>query len=322
MSSCFVLMASGSAVVYLLNGILSWRLVAMVAVAVAASGFAQSFFIPETKYWHLLQNNKERAIESIVWFQPNMNPADLDRKMNSILHSIEGDPNAKSGHFVELIQNLSYKKYYKPVLLGFILTFFRSGNGRVIFGIYLINILEELQVPYSSTKLSTIFGIVEMIGSVVVLVLIYKLNRKNVIYVASGIMVISGAVVVLGKFLRNSEIDIIPSWLVVACVYTYSLIGMSALASSLYVIISEIQHAYYRPEMTSFNTGTNCLFLSLYTFVFPYVKKIVPIEYILIFFIVNVVLSVIIIFIFFPETSKFEFFETQKKQCSKNSSPQ
>ncbi len=322
MSSCSVFAASGGAAVYLLNGILSWRLIAMVSLAIAFSAFAQSFFIPETNYWHLLQNDKERAIESILWFQPNMNPADLDRKMNSILQSIKGDPNAKSGHFLELIQNLRYKKYYKPALLGFILTFFRSSNGRVIFGIYMINILEELRVPYNATKLGTIFGIVEMIGSVAVLVLIYKLNRKNVIYVASTILVISDAIVVLCKFLSNSKIEIIPSWVVVACVYTYSLISMSALSSSMHVILSEIQHAYYRPEMTSFNMGTNYLFLSLYSFVFPYVKKIVPIEYILIFFMINVVLSVIIIFIFFPETSKFEFFETKEKKCSKNSTSQ
>ncbi len=322
MSSSFVFMASGGAVVYLLNGILSWRLIAMMTVAIAVSGFAQSFFIPETKYWHLLHNDKERAIESILWFQPNMNTAELDRKMNPILRSIEEDPNAKSGHFMELIKNLRYKKYYKPVLLGLTVTFLRSGNGRTIFGIYLINIFEYLQVPYSVNILYTIFGIVEMVGSVVVLVLIYKLNRKNVIYVASGIMVTAGAILVIYKFFRNSEIEIIPSWVVVVCVYTYTLISTSALSSSFTVILSEIQQAYYRAEMTSFNAGTSSLFLALYSFVFPYVKKILPIEYILIFFIVNIVLSVITIFIFFPETSKLEFFETKKKKSSENSTSQ
>ncbi len=294
----------------------------MVSIAVAVSGFAQSFFIPETNYWHLLQNDKKRAIESVLWFQPNMNPADLDCKMNTIMQTIKDDPNAKSGHFGELIQNLRYRKYYKPVLLGFILTLFRGGNGRAIFGIYLVNIFEQLQVPYNVTVLCTIFGIVEMVGSIAVLVLIYKLNRKNVIYAASGILVTAGSILVLYKFLLNSDIEIIPNWLVVACVYTYTLISMSALSSSMTVILSEIQPAYYRAEMTSINSGTVYLFLALYSFLFPYVEKIVPIEYILIFFIVNVVLSVITIFIFFPETSKFEFFETKKKKSSKNSASQ
>ncbi len=301
--------------VYLLNSFLNWRMIALTSVAIALCGFCQSFFIPETKYWYLLNDNRDGAVASLLWFQPKFTEDELEREIKSISQSIDEDPNAKSGHFVELIKNLRYKKYFRPVLLGFIVTFLRGSNGRVVFGIYLINIFKHLEIPYHETELGILFGIVEMIGSMAVLFFIYKYNRKIVIYVVSSIMFACITVTILYKFLHNCKIDVVPAWLVVCCIYIYTVLSSTAMNSSLAVISSEIQHAYYRAEVVAFNSGTIFFFFGLYTFLYPYIEKILAIEYIIMYFEIIVALTVVVIYFFFPETSKFEFFQNDKKQA-------
>ncbi len=306
---CF---AMGAALIYVLNPITSWRSISIVFIIISLSGFLQTFFIPETKYWYLLRGNIDKAMTSLRWYQPDLPLSDADQILRTISQTIEDDSNAKSGGVLELLKNLSHWKYLKPALLGLLVTLLRCGNGRVVFTIYLIDIMRDLEITYDPNTLCTIFGIVEMVGPLLILAVIFKMRRKSVIYLSSAIILICLSVTIAHKFLCNSHMYVIPQWVVVACSYIYTIMVLSAYNTSMSIIVSEIQVAYYRAEITFLLFGIMCFFFWMYAFLYPYAEKLFPIEYILSYFTANIILALILIIFFFPETSRLEFYENSK----------
>ncbi len=302
----------GQSIVPILDKFLTWRLISTTAVLVALSGFIQTFLLPETKYWYLLQRKTEKAETSELWFRPKSDTAKIREAIEKIEKIIENDSNAKTGHFMELIKNLRKMKYARPFFWGLILCVTRSSDGKGVFAVHLIQILRDLDIPYNLTFLDGWLGFFGELGNVIAFFLVYNLNRKTVIYISSFVLCVCCFVVLGYKILYNFDEKVLPPWVVVICVFAYMVVVDVAYNSSLSVLIAEIQVAYYRVEIVCFLNGLLYWLSGVYLYVFPYLQARLPIECLILFFLLNVVLSFTIVYFFFPETSDLEFYETDK----------
>ncbi len=310
-NAAFLTVTFGYGTIYILASFVSWKIIAMIGAAIALSGFVQSFFIPESIYWYLLKKDLDNAKASLSWFRPNADQIEIDRTIESIYKIIEDDPSAKSGHFIELLKNLRYQKYAKPFLLGLILELFRASNGRAVYVTYLIEILQDLDISDDPKLLGYWFGIFDIAGSIIIVALIHRMNRKTVIYVSSLILIICLLLTLAYKSTFNTS-DSVPQWLVVAASFTFAITINAAYNSSVNVLIAEIQIAYYRLETTCFHNGFLYLVTCIFMYLFPPVTIKYSIESVISYFLGNLIVSLIIIHCFFPETKRFEFYETEK----------
>lgn len=311
LSSTFISTTFGLSLNYLLNSAVSWRMMAFIMLVITVSGFVQTFFIPESNYWYLLEGKEENAQESILWFEPALSAEEVNQRIEAILLANETFNFQKGDQFSRIIKSLRHEKFYKPVLTGILINVFRSGNGRVTVGVHLETVLNDLNTSYDVPHLIRWFGWADILGSFVILLFVHKIRRKTLIYASCTVLVLSLAIIVAFKFSQGVG-DFIPPWVPVISLYVYAMCVITTYNSVVTIIVSEIQVPIYRPQINLLQNSVVYLFCSLSTFIFPYVEKFLPIQYIFLWFIFNIVASLIVIRCTVPETSKIEFYENEK----------
>lgn len=283
---------------------------AIIALSIATSGFIGTFFIPESNFWYLLQGDIDAAKKSIKWFGPAMTIEQVNMRVENISTILETD--YKEKHWFDFITSLRHKKYYKPFLIGLIINFFRSGNGRLVLGVYIEALFKNMNTPYQVSNLITWFGWADLISSFVILLFMHKIKRKTMVVAATIIMVASLSITVIYLFTKDTY-NFISPWIPILALYVYAMCIMTAYNSVITIIISEIQLPTYRPQINLFQTGFLYLIYSFYTFIFPHAEKVVHIRYILIYFISSITVCSLAVFALAPETSKLEFYENTEK---------
>lgn len=311
LSSIYISTTFGLALNYILDSAVSWRTMALITLLITGSGFMQTFFIPESNYWYLLEGKEELAQESILWFEPSLSDEEVNQRIEAILLANETFNFQKGDQFFRIIRSLREEKFYKPVLTGILINVFRSGNGRVTVGIHLETILNDFNTPYNVLHLIRWFGWADILGSLVILLFVHKIRRKTLMYFSCTILVLSLGVIVVYKFSQGAG-NFIPSWAPIVGLYVYAMCVITTYNSLVSIIISEIQVPIYRVQMNLFQNSVVYLLCSLSAFVFPFVEKILPIQYIFLWFIFNIIASVIVIRYTVSETSEMEFYENKK----------
>lgn len=311
LSSVFISTTLGLSLNYILDSMVSWRMMAFISLVITVSGFHQTFYIPESNYWYLLEGEEELAQESIMWFEPSLSPEEVNQKIEAILLANETFNFQKGVQFMRIIKSLREKQFYKPFLIGILINVFRSGNGRVVMGIHIETVLKDLSTPYNILNLIRWFGWADILGSFVILLFVHKINRKTLIYASSAILVFTLGVIVAYKFSQGAG-DFIPPWAPIISLYVYAMSVITIFNSVISITISEIQVPIYRSQMNLFHNGLVYLLCSLSTFLFPYVEKVMPIQYIFLWFILNIIGCVVVISWAVHETSQMEFYETEK----------
>lgn len=311
LSTGYVCGSIGLSLNYILNSI-SWRMLVVIMLVICLSAFLQTFLIPESNYWYLLSGQMDKAKTSILWFEPTLTDEQLNQRIETILLANEEFKTKNKGQFAELIGNLGKKKFYKPLLLGMLINIFRSGDGRLVIGIYIETILKDINTPYDISTLIELFGWADILGSFIILLFVHRINRKTIIYISSMILIVSLGLVVAYKFSQQWE-NSLPHWLPIISLYIYAMCVVTAYNSVISIIISEIQVPSLRPQMTLLQTGIGLIFYCSYAFIFPYAEKVVPIQYIFLSPMFNIFMTMIVVWILVPETSKLEFYENEKK---------
>lgn len=310
-SSGFVCGTIGLSLNYILNSV-SWRMIVVLMLVVCLSKFLQLFLIPESNYWYLLVGKLDKAKESILWFEPTLTDQQVNQRIENILQANEEFKTEHNGQCAELFGSLGQKKFYKPLLLGMLINVFRSGDGRLVIGIYIETIIKDINTPYNTTTLIALFGWADIIGSFVILLVVHKIRRKTLICASSMTLVVSLGCIVAYKFSQQWG-SLLPHWLPVAGLYVFAMVVVTAYHSVISIIISEIQVPSVRPQMNSLQSGIGLIFYCFYTFIFPYVEKVVAIQYIFLCPMFNITMTMLVILILVPETSKLEFYENDEK---------
>lgn len=286
---------------------------AIIVLCITISGFIGTFFIPESNFWYLLQGDKEGAKSSIKWFQPGITEEELDMRVVNILETSEADT-TEGSHYLDFLKSLREAKFLKPFLIATLINLFRSGNGRLVLGVYIQTLFTNMSTPYDISHLVGCFGWADLVGSIFVLFVMHKIKRKTLVYASTSIMVVCLSTIVIYLFI-HTYVNL-PPWLPVVALCVYAMCIMTAYNSVITIIASEIQHPTYRPQINMFQNGFLFLIYSFYTFVFPHVVKIIPMQYVIMYFILSIMACSLSVTFLVPETSRLEFYENEERSSS------
>lgn len=271
---------------YLLEGGASdWRwMLGVVAIpALAFSGMM--WFTPETPRWLLLHKaNEAKAREVLAMTEGNVDDAVMAIKASA--------KEQLSGHK----ESLFHKKYFRLILLAFLIAFFNqlSGINAIIY--YAPRIFEMTGSAKSGALFSTIgIGVVNLIFTILGWVLIDRVGRKSLMYIGSIGYIVSLALVA-GSFYYQS-FALVP-------VYIFMFIASHAIGqgSVIWIFISEIFPNSIRASGMALGCFTHWIFASLIANVFPVFAEMFGGGVIFSFFSFMMVLQLLFVWKLMPET--------------------
>ncbi|MBL7725941.1 MAG: sugar porter family MFS transporter [Chitinophagaceae bacterium] len=279
---------SGILIAYLSNyllqgvgGVNDWRW--MLGIVAVPSLLFSLFMlaVPETPRWLLLHKNDEAHAREVL----SITEDDVDKTINEI----------KAGTS-ETKEPLFNKKFYKPLLLAFLLATFNqlSGINAIIY--FAPRVFEMAGIGKDAAFLSTAgIGVVNLAFTIIGWSLIDRFGRRTLMFIGSiGYIVSLGLIAV--SF--NSGATQFITYYVFLFIAAHA-IGQGAV---IWVFISEIFPNSVRAAGTSFGCLTHWAWAAVVAQTFPFFATNVGGSYIFGFFCLMMVLQLLFVWKMMPET--------------------
>lgn len=148
--------------------------------------------VPESPRWLVKEHRDEQARQSLI----KIGETDVDKELAEIEASLSNDTGSN--------ESLFQRKYLKPLLYAFFIATFNQLSGINSILYYAPRIFELSGVFHDSAMMqSIIIGLTNLTFTMIGMVLIDKVGRKNLLYVGSLGMVISLASVSYGFYTND-----------------------------------------------------------------------------------------------------------------------
>lgn len=237
--------------------------------------------VPETPRWLLLFKNDEAHAREVLAITED----DIDKTINEIKASA-----------TQTKETLFNKKFYKPLLLAFLLATFNqlSGINAIIY--FAPRVFEMAGLAKASAFLGTVgIGVVNLAFTILGWSLIDKFGRRTLMFIGSIGYIISLSLIAWSFNTGASDYIVYYVFLFIAA----HAVGQGAV---IWVFISEIFPNSVRAAGTSFGSLTHWAWAAVVAQVFPYFAGNVGGATIFGFFALMMVLQLIYVWRMMPET--------------------
>lgn len=287
---------------YLLNDIgeNAWRWMVGVEALPALLYTLFVLTVPKSPRWLLTKFRNHEAREVLKVINPDLNPEQL---MLEIKQEMENTvPN----------ENIFLKKYRYPLLLAFLMAFFNQLSGINALLYYAPRILEEAGLGESSALLSSIgVGVTNMLFTLLGILLIDRLGRKQLMYICSFGYIISLSLVSAAFFLKW-EGSLMP-------IFLFMFIAAHAIGQGtvIWVFISEIFPNHLRGAGQSFGSSVHWVLAAVVPSLVPVLFSNIGAGMVFLFFNIMMVLQLLFVIFLMPETKGISLEELSKKLIKK-----
>ncbi|MDI9879123.1 sugar porter family MFS transporter [Flectobacillus longus] len=282
---------------YLLQGGTdSWRWMLGVVAFPSLLFSVLMLFTPETPRWLLLYKGDEaKAREVLAITEENVSAA-----VNEIMVSAKQEASSSN-------DKLFSKKYFFPLLLAFLFSFFNQASGINAVIYYAPRIFEMTGLGKEGALLSTSgIGVFNLIFTIIGWYLIDRYGRRVLMYIGSIGYIISLALIALAFY--NESYAYVPY-------YVFAFIGAHAIGqgSVIWVFISEIFPNSVRASGMAFGSLTHWVFAALIANFFPYFADHLGGGPIFAFFSFMMIFQLIYVWKMMPETKGVSLEDLQKR---------
>ncbi len=197
-------------------------------------------------------------------------------------------------------QRLFSRVYFKPISIAFFVAMFNQFSGINAILYYAPRIFELSGLSNSDSLYQSIFiGVTNAIFTILGMVLIDRVGRKKLLIIGSVGMSICLGLVAKTFYTRDFEGIGLLVYLIV-----YIMFFAFSTGAVVWVLIAEIFPNKVRGKGQSLGSFTHWLFAALITFLFPVIEKSsqVGVGHAFIFFSVMMVVQIIVVWKYFPET--------------------
>lgn len=283
---------------YLLNNVgeNAWRWMIGVEAFPAAIYTLFALTIPKSPRWLLTKFRNSEAIAVLQKINPGQDPEKL---MLEIKVEMENTvPN----------ENIFLKKYRFPLILAFLIAFFNQLSGINALLYYAPRIFEEAGLGESTALLSSIgIGVTNMLFTLLGIILIDRLGRKQLMYICSFGYIISLSLVSAAFFL-SWEGSIVP-------ILLFMFMASHAIGQGtvIWVFISEIFPNHLRGSGQSFGSSVHWVLAAVVPSLVPILFSTIGAGMVFLFFAIMMFLQLVFVFFMMPETKGVSLEELSNK---------
>lgn len=285
---------------YLLSGIgaEAWRWMIGVEAIPALIYTLMVLTVPRSPRWLLTTSNNQLEAKFIL---EQINPnGDADKEIEKIVK----DVNSQAGS----TETIFMQKYRFPLTLAFLLALFNQFSGINAFLYYAPRIFEEAGLGSSSALLSSIgIGITNLVFTLLGLVLIDRLGRRQLMYMGSVGYIISLSMVAVAFFLQWEGM-FIPIFLFVFI--AAHAIGQGAV---IWVFISEIFPNHLRASGQAFGSSTHWVLAAIIPSMVPVLFSSIGAGTVFAIFAFMMVLQLLFVWRLMPETKNVSLEDLQAR---------
>ena len=229
-----------------------WRWMLGVLALPSVAFAALLFTIPESPRWLVKMGCGAKA-KAVL---DRIGDIDVDKALadikKSLVDSIAEEP-------------LFQKKYFKPILIAFFISTFNQLTGINAINYYAPRILETAGVFRESALQQSIFiGTTNLVFTMLGMVLIDKVGRKNLLYFGSVFMTVALLAVAVGFGHRE-----LGGYYMLISLMTYIGAFALSLGAVIWVLISEVFPTSVRAKGQVFGSMTHWVWCALLTWAFP-----------------------------------------------------
>ncbi len=253
--------------------------------------------VPKSPRWLLLNRNDEAGARKV--FARIYEPTEIDSQIEQIKSSAANQKNPGEKLFIA--------KYKKPLLLAFGISFFNQFSGINALLYYARRIFSEAGLGEDAVFLSTVgIGIANFVFTILGVMLIDKLGRKQLMYIGSFGYIITLATTSMAFFFGWSAI--IPPAL-------FLFIGAHAVGQGavIWVFISEIFPNHLRSKGQSFGTSVHWWLAAIIPAMVPSLFASIGAGWVFAIFAIFMVFQLIFVWQFMPETKGKSLEELEKE---------
>ncbi|MFG6685205.1 sugar porter family MFS transporter [Mariniflexile sp. HNIBRBA6329] len=283
---------------YLLNNVgeNAWRWMIGVEAFPAAIYTVFALTIPKSPRWLLTKFRNSEAIGVLKIINPDQDPEKL---MLEIKDEMENTvPN----------ENIFLKKYRFPLILAFLIAFFNQLSGINALLYYAPRIFEEAGLGESTALLSSIgIGVTNMLFTLLGIILIDRLGRKQLMYICSFGYIISLSLV-SAAFFFSWEGSIVP-------ILLFMFIASHAIGQGtvIWVFISEIFPNHLRGFGQSFGSSVHWVLAAVVPSLVPILFSTIGAGMVFLIFAIMMVLQLLFVIFMMPETKGVSLEELSNK---------
>jgi MFS family permease len=257
------------------------------------------FGLPESPRWLLVRKgNREEGLKVLRLIEPEAQPAEIEAQANEIIAA--SSQKTVPGRFWTW-------RLRVPILLAFFIAFFNQMSGINAILYYSLRIFEMAGFTEKAALLKSVgLGVTNLIFTFVGLWLIDKLGRRTLLYIGSYGYIISLGLVAWAFFTKTY-------FIVPVCVFAFIAAHAVGQGAVIWVFISEIFPNKQRAEGQALGCGTHWVFCALIATFFPMAAEALKPGFIFSFFAFMMVLQLIWVAFWVPETKGVTLEQMQKK---------
>jgi sugar porter (SP) family MFS transporter len=283
---------------YLLNNVgdNAWRWMIGIEAFPAAIYTLFAFTIPKSPRWLLTKFRNDEAKGVLKIISPDQDPEKLMLEIKDEMESTV--PN----------ENIFLKKYRFPLILAFLIAFFNQLSGINALLYYAPRIFEEAGLGESTALLSSIgIGVTNMLFTLLGIILIDRLGRKQLMYIGSIGYIISLSLV-SAAFFFSWEGSIVP-------ILLFMFIAAHAIGQGtvIWVFISEIFPNHLRGSGQSFGSSVHWVLAAVVPSLVPILFSTIGAGMVFLFFAIMMVLQLLFVIFMMPETKGVSLEELSNK---------
>jgi sugar porter (SP) family MFS transporter len=265
-----------------------WRWMLGVAGIPAFIFFSLLFIIPESPRFLIKIGQIAKAREILERIEVSF----IEEEIEEIILSMGTSAGSK--------QSLFSRKYFKPISIAFLVAMFNQFSGINAILYYAPRIFELSGLTNADSMFQSILiGVTNGIFTILGMALIDRVGRKKLLIIGSIGMSVCLGLVGMTFYTRDfSGYGILIYLLVYIMFFAFST------GAVIWVLIAEIFPNSVRGKGQSLGSFTHWFFAALITFLFPVVEKLSQcgVSYAFMFFSVMMIVQVIVVWKYFPET--------------------
>lgn len=289
----------GTLFVYVLGYLFTWETTALILCVYSLCIFVLMCYIPESHIWFMLKSDRTKAVKALLWCRSGK-AEEVEKEITEVEERLK-----KIDVKIRYLENFKDPAVWKPFLIIVVFSIFQQQVGYNIITYYAVDFFSSFESQYDGNVLSIIFAAISTVGSLLLMTVVHKFDRKSLL-VASGLgMTIAMAIGAICLMLKVS------SSLPVLCVFVYILFCMLGMIDIPWMMIGEMFPSRVRGTMSANVTVVIFIITFFNVKLYPMFNEVLGVAGIFWYFSVFSLLTVAFAKIFFPETRGKSLFDIE-----------